>query len=268
MKIALVQMTSVLDYKLNLEKLEMWFAQGKKEKVKYFFLPETFYSFSNGVEITPYYLESGNIHENNLLSLAKKYSVNLCGGSCIYKVKNQFVNRALFINDQGIISSIYDKMHLFYFNNTQPGQVSHDEASKYCAGKSLTYYPMDNDWKLGASICYDVRFPELYRCYSLAGANVLSVASAFTVPTGKAHWHTLLKARAIENLSYVIASAQWGVHNERITTYGHSLVVSPWGEIEVDMKEGEGITFFELDSVKVFEARKKLSNLWSNFLYI
>jgi predicted amidohydrolase len=121
------------------------------------------------------------------------------------------------------------------------------------------------DWKLGATICYDVRFPEMYRQYSLAGANVMSVSSAFTIPTGQAHWHTLLRARAIENLSYIVASAQWGKHNEE-STFGHSLIISPWGEIEVDMKEGEGVSFHEFDLEKVKTARIKLSNLWSNFL--
>lgn len=266
MKIALVQMTSVLDYKQNLEKLDLWFALGKKENVVDYFLPESFYSFSNGVEVTPHFMESGNTHEQKLLTLVKKHGVNLWGGSCIYKVNNQYYNRALFINSQGKIVSHYDKMHLFYFNNTTPGQVSHDEASKYLPGKSLSLLKMNADWKLGATICYDVRFPEMYRNYSLAGANVMSVSSAFTIPTGQAHWHTLLRARAIENLSYIVASAQWGKHNERISTFGHSLIISPWGEIEVDMKDGEGVVFHQLDLEKVKTARIKLSNLWSNFL--
>lgn len=266
MKIALIQMTSVLDFKVNLEKLETWFAEVQQAGVCHVFLPESFYSFSDGLEITPHYLEKGNDHEKKLTALVKKYSMNLWGGSCIYKVDGKFVNRALFINSQGQIISHYDKIHLFYFNNSTPGHVSHDEASKYFPGKSLTLLPMSNEWQLGATICYDVRFPEVYRQYSLAGANLMSVASAFTIPTGQAHWHTLLRARAIENLSYIIASAQWGKHNERISTYGHSLVVSPWGEVELDMQEGEGVALFELDKEKVKSSRTKLSNLWSNFL--
>lgn len=266
MKIALIQMTTVLDYKINLEKLESWFKQANAAGVQHVFLPESFYSFSNGIEITPYYLEPGNSHESNLLALAKKFKVNLWGGSCIYKINNKFVNRALCINHNGKITNYYDKIHLFYFNNTTPGHVSHDEASKYFPGTSLTLCEMEQSWLLGASICYDVRFPELYRKYSFAGANIMSVSSAFTVPTGQAHWHTLLRARAIENLSYVVASAQWGKHNDRISTFGHSLIVSPWGEVLVDMKEGEGIQFCNLDLEKVKEARNKLSNLWSNFI--
>jgi predicted amidohydrolase len=266
MKIALIQMTSVLDYKINLEKIDSWLAQAKIQNATHVFLPESFYSFSNGIEVTPYFLAPGNSHENHIKALAKKHRLNLWGGSCIYKIGNNYLNRALFINEQGEIINHYDKMHLFYFNNTTPGQVSHDEASKYKAGNSLTFCPWDKEWLLGASICYDVRFPELYRKYSTAGANVLTVASAFTIPTGQAHWHNLLKARAIENLSFVIASAQWGKHNDRISTFGHSLIVSPWGEILVDMKEGEGLQVCDLDIQKVKEARTKLSNLWSNFL--
>ena len=266
MKIALIQMTSVLDYKSNLRKIESWLQEAQSKNVSHVFLPESFYSMSNGLDITPYFLEPGNFHEANLTSLAKKYEIALWGGSCIYKIHDQYVNRALLINAKGKIENFYDKVHLFYFNTNATGQVSHDEASKYQAGKSLTLCTTGKDWTLGASICYDVRFPELYRKYSIAGANVMTISSAFTVPTGQAHWHTLVKARAIENLSYVIACAQWGKHNERISTFGHSLVVSPWGEIEVDMQEGEGLQTCELNIQKVRDARSKLSNLWSNFI--
>lgn len=266
MNIALVQMTSTLDYKVNLEKISYWFSEGIKNKVYDFFLPESFYSFSDGIEVTPYFLSAGNEHEVNLLNLVKKFKVRLWGGSCIYKINHQYLNRALFINEMGKIVTFYDKMHLFFIDNRKEGLVSHDEASRYTPGKSLTLIKLDEEFKLGASICYDVRFPELYRKYSKAGANVLTVSSAFTVPTGRAHWHTMLRSRAIENLSYVIASAQWGQNNQRLATFGHSLVVSPWGEVLCDMGEGEGVQFVELKASLMHEARTKLANLWSNFL--
>lgn len=266
MKIAVVQMTSVLDFNTNLEKLSFWFNEGTQKNVFDFFLPESFYSFSDAVNVTPYYLSPNNEHERNLLSLVKKYKVRIWGGSCIYKIGDKYYNRALFINEQGKIVTFYDKMHLFFIDNRNEGLVSHDEASRYTPGKSLTLIKMNEEFQLGASICYDVRFPELYRKYSNAGANLITVASAFTVPTGKAHWHSLLKSRAIENLSFVVASAQCGQNNSRISTYGHSLVVSPWGDVLFDMGENEAVEFVDINVSSVLEARTKLSNLWSNFI--
>ena len=116
-------------------------------------------------------------------------------------------------------------------------------------------------FKLGLSICFDLRFPELFRSYSSQGATVLSISSAFTVPTGKAHWHTLVRARAIENQCYVIASAQWGKHNEKMSTFGHSLIVDPWGEILADAEEGEKIIFGELSLDKIKSVRERLDVL-------
>jgi predicted amidohydrolase len=102
------------------------------------------------------------------------------------------------------------------------------------------------DLKIGLSICFDLRYPQMYQNYAKAGANLLTISSAFTVPTGKAHWHTLVRARAIENQCFVVASAQWGVHNEKVTTFGHSLVVDPWGEVLLDLGEGEKIQVVDL----------------------
>ncbi len=267
MKIGLIQLTSVLDYNINLEKIRHYAREGKKLGVKTFFLPEGFYSLSDGLSVTPHYLAKGNEHEKNVLKLAKDEGVALLGGSVIYRVGDKFFNRALFISSSGEIMAYYDKIHLFYFQDkSDPKARSYHEANLYTAGSSLTFFPWKDSWKIGASICYDLRFPELYRSYGIGGANLLTVASAFTVPTGKAHWHALLKARAIENLSYVVACAQWGVHNDRITTYGHSLVVSPWGEVVLDMGEGEHLKTVELKMSHVESARNKLSSLHSNFL--
>ena len=118
-----------------------------------------------------------------------------------------------------------------------------------------------NQFKIGLSICFDLRFPELFRNYSSQGANVLSISSAFTVPTGKAHWHTLVRARAIENQSYVVASAQWGKHNDKMSTFGHSLVVDPWGEVLVDAEEGEKIVFAEFSLDRIKSVRERLDVL-------
>ena len=112
--------------------------------------------------------------------------------------------------------------------------------------------------RMGLSVCYDLRFPALYQQLSAAGAEILSIPAAFTVPTGTAHWHVLMRARAIENACWVIAAAQSGHHGDGRTTFGHSLVVDPWGEVILDMGEGEGLGFAEIELDRVSEARTRI----------
>ncbi len=114
---------------------------------------------------------------------------------------------------------------------------------------------------LGMSVCYDLRFPHLYRALAQAGAQFLAVPSAFTVPTGRAHWHVLLRARAIENFCFVFAPAQWGEHAEGRRTYGHSLIVAPWGEILAEAVDGTGFVLAEIDPAKAAEARRAVPSL-------
>ncbi|HLL30266.1 MAG TPA: nitrilase-related carbon-nitrogen hydrolase, partial [Allosphingosinicella sp.] len=114
---------------------------------------------------------------------------------------------------------------------------------------------------LGLSICYDLRFPDLYRALTGAGARVLAIPAAFTVPTGQAHWHVLMRARAIEAGAYVVAAAQSGLHEDGRETYGHSLVVGPWGEVLLDMGEGEGVGFATIDLAEVEAVRARLPAL-------
>lgn len=112
--------------------------------------------------------------------------------------------------------------------------------------------------KVGMNICFDVRFSEMAHKYRMDGAHLLSYPAAFTVPTGKDHWHTLLRSRAIENQLFVVAAAQWGAHNEKMESYGHSLVIDPWGKILLDLKEGEKFGVVELDFSLIEETRKKV----------
>ena len=167
----------------------------------------------------------------------------------------RYANRALVIDEQGIIRARYDKMHLFDVD--LPTGESWRESSAYVAGEApaMVDTPLG---KLGLSICYDLRFPALYQAYSAAGAQLLAIPAAFTVPTGKAHWHTLMKARAIENACFVIAAAQSGTHEDGRQTYGHSLVIDPWGEVLLDMGDGVGIGFAELDMVRLADVRARV----------
>lgn len=180
-------------------------------------------------------------------------SLALSGGS-----DGRLVNRAFVIDDQGAVRARYDKIHLFDVD--LPTGESWRESAAYAPGERSVIAA--TPWaKIGLSICYDMRFPDLYRALTNAGAEVLAVPAAFTVPTGKAHWHVLLRARAIEAGAFVIAAAQSGDHEDGRATFGHSLVVDPWGEVLLDMGEGEGVGFAELDMDRLADIRTRVPAL-------
>ncbi|MGP1353002.1 MAG: carbon-nitrogen hydrolase family protein [Parasphingopyxis sp.] len=167
----------------------------------------------------------------------------------------RLVNRGFVIDDTGEIRARYDKIHLFDVD-LDTGE-SWRESSTYDAGERavIAYTPLG---ALGLSVCYDLRFADLYRALSDGGATMLAIPAAFTVPTGKAHWHVLMRARAIESAAFVIAAAQYGHHEDGRDTFGHSLVVDPWGEILLDMGEGTGVGFAEIDPDRLDEVRKRI----------
>ncbi|TZG29322.1 carbon-nitrogen hydrolase family protein [Sphingomonas montanisoli] len=170
----------------------------------------------------------------------------------------RLVNRGFVIDDTGAIRARYDKIHLFDVD--LPTGESWRESAAYVPGDRSVLAP--SPWgELGLSICYDMRFPDLYRALSNAGAKLLAVPAAFTVPTGKAHWHVLLRARAIEAGAFVIASAQAGLHEDGRETYGHSLVVDPWGEILLDMGDEIGVGYAEIDMAKLEDVRARMPAL-------
>ncbi|HTH29167.1 MAG TPA: carbon-nitrogen hydrolase family protein [Sphingobium sp.] len=167
-------------------------------------------------------------------------------------------NRAFVIDGTGTIRARYDKMHLFDVD--LPSGESWRESSSYAAGE--TGVVVATPWApIGLSICYDLRFPDLYRALSDAGARILTVPAAFTVPTGRAHWHVLLRARAIEAAAFVIAAAQTGTHEDGRATYGHSLVIDPWGEVLLDMGEAPGLAILDLDLTQVDAVRQRIPAL-------
>ena len=167
----------------------------------------------------------------------------------------RFANRTLVIGPDGEIRARYDKIHLF--DVQLASGENWRESSAYVPGSApaLVETPFG---QMGLTICYDMRFPDLFANLARAGADILAVPAAFTVPTGKAHWHTLLRARAIEAEAYVVAAAQSGTHEDGRATYGHSLVIDPWGEILLDMGEGEGIGFAEIDLGRIAEVRAQI----------
>jgi predicted amidohydrolase len=167
-------------------------------------------------------------------------------------------NRTIVIGPDGMIRARYDKIHLFDVDLSN-GE-SWRESAAYVAGDqvSIVQTPIG---AMGLTICYDLRFPELYRQLLFAGAEILTVPAAFTHTTGEAHWHILLRARAIENSAFVIAAAQTGHHADGRQTYGHSLVVDPWGTVLLDMGTGEGLGFATIDRGLVGAARRQLGTL-------
>ena len=167
-------------------------------------------------------------------------------------------NRSFLIDAAGGIVARYDKIHMFDID--LPGGESYRESNAYRPGGSTVV--AETPWgRLGMSVCYDVRFPYLYRALAQAGADFLAVPSVFTVPTGRAHWHVLLRARAIENGCFVFAPAQWGEHAGGRRSYGHSLIVDPWGEVLGDGSEGTGIVTAQIDLERIAKARGMVPSL-------
>ncbi|HEX3537682.1 MAG TPA: carbon-nitrogen hydrolase family protein [Stellaceae bacterium] len=172
--------------------------------------------------------------------------------------EERLANRSFLINAAGGIVARYDKIHMFDID--LPGGESYRESNAYRPGNGTVV--AETPWcRLGLTVCYDVRFPHLYRALAQAGAEMLTVPSVFTVPTGRAHWHVLLRARAIENGCFVFAPAQWGEHTGGRKSYGHSLIVDPWGEVLADGGEGEGMVTAKVDPERIAEARKMVPSL-------
>ena len=171
-------------------------------------------------------------------NLAKKYKKWVLIGSLILKIKKKLVNRSILISSQGKIKCFYDKIHMY--DAKLSSKEKYFESKLFKSGNKIKISNLP--WgKLGLSICYDLRFPGMYKKMSKSGVKFISVPSAFTETTGKKHWHTLLKARAIENISYVFAPGQAGKHCNGRKTYGHSLIVSPDGEILKELGKKEGV---------------------------
>jgi len=168
----------------------------------------------------------------------------------------KLTNRGFVIDDQGEVRARYDKIHLFDVD--LPTGESWRESAMYQAGRGAVVVEGTPVGRLGLTICYDLRFPELFQRLSDAGADVISVPAAFTVPTGKAHWQILMRARAIEAELFIVAAAQAGRHEDGRETYGHSLVVDPWGEVILQMTQEPGLAFAEIDLARTADVRARI----------
>ncbi|RHW16995.1 carbon-nitrogen hydrolase family protein [Sphingomonas gilva] len=177
------------------------------------------------------------------------------GSLALRRPDGALANRGFVIDGSGDIRARYDKLHMFDVD--LPGGESWRESSAYRAGERAAAVDTPVG-RVGLSICYDLRFASLFSALTDAGADVLAVPAAFTRPTGAAHWEVLLRARAIENHAFVIAAAQSGEHEDGRATWGHSLCVDPWGELLLDMGEGAGLGFAEIDPARIAEARSRV----------
>lgn len=197
-----------------------------------------------------------------LRALAKELETWLLVGSLAIKPEgaNRNFNRSYLLAPDGGIAARYDKIHLFDVD--LPSGETYRESNSIAPGSEGVLAALP-DASLGMSVCYDLRFPGLYRGLAQAGAEIISIPAAFTRTTGQAHWHVLLRARAIETGAFVIAPAMWGDHPGNRQTYGHSLVVDPWGRVLVDAGEGVGVVMAELDLDQVAKARAQIP-AWRN----
>jgi predicted amidohydrolase len=181
------------------------------------------------------------------------------GSLAVRTAGGKLANRGFLIDPAGAIRARYDKLHLFDVD--LPTGESWRESSVYRPGEGAVAADGTPAGRLGLTICYDLRFPALFERLSEAGAETIAVPAAFTVPTGRAHWEVLLRARAIEAQAFIIAAAQSGRHQDGRETYGHSLVVGPWGDVLLDMGETVGVGFAELDLERVGEVRRRIPAL-------
>lgn len=258
----LVQMCTGRDVARNLSELSRLVREAAAAGASYVQTPEVSVLMERDrarlfVETRP---EDGNPAIAHCQALARELGIWLHLGSMGVLVKpDKIANRSYLFTPQGRIAARYDKIHMF--DVELPGGESYRESRSFEPGGKAVL--VDLPWgSLGLTICYDMRFPALYRALAQAGAQMLAVPSAFTVPTGQAHWHALLRARAIEAQCFVLAAAQVGNHESGRSTYGHSLIVSPWGEI---LAEADGdkpsVVVADIDMKAVDEARRRVPSL-------
>ncbi|HAK92954.1 carbon-nitrogen hydrolase family protein [Massilia timonae] len=195
--------------------------------------------------------------QNCMAALAREHGIWLVGGTLpmVSPEAGKVLNTTLVYDPQGQMMSRYDKIHLFGFNK---GAESYDEARTIVPGETVGVFDASFG-RVGLSVCYDLRFPELYR--AMGECALIIVPAAFTHTTGRAHWEVLLRARAIENQCYVLAAAQGGMHVNGRRTYGHSMLVDPWGEVKAVLPEGEGVVAGELDAAYLAGVRESLPAL-------
>jgi predicted amidohydrolase len=260
-KAAMIQMRTGLTPGANVDAAARLIGEAKAAGADYVLTPE----MTNIMEVKRERLMATIAEEDadaslaTLRELARKLGLYIHVGSLAIKVSHdRAANRGFLIDRKGAIAARYDKIHMFDVDLS--GGESYRESRTYRPGEQAVL--ADLPWgRLGLTICYDLRFPALYRALAEAGATMLAIPSAFTKQTGEAHWHVLMRARAIENGSFVFAAAQGGTHENGRETYGHSLIVDPWGRILAEAGSEPGVTMAEIDMAQVAQARARIPSL-------
>jgi predicted amidohydrolase len=256
---AVVQMTSGGDLERNLARAGESISLAARRGAELVALPEMFALMRDeGAGADAQDVPNGRVMRF-LAEQAASHRIVLAGGSFPERIAGdtRVFNTSAVFGPGGETLALYRKVHLFDVD--LPGATLR-ESARVAAGSELAV-AKTAACTLGLSICYDVRFPELYRQLADRGAQVLLVPSAFTVPTGRDHWEVLLRARAIENQCFVVAAAQWGAHSEKRSSYGHSLIADPWGTVLCQVPDGEGVGLAELDFARQADIRQRLPAL-------
>lgn len=262
MKIAAIQMQSGLDPQANLDALEPMLAEAAAGGADYALTPEVTMIFPESRDQLRSVAAPFADHPQlaRVGELARHHGMFIHIGSLAVPLADgRFANRSVLFGRDGAILATYDKIHLF--DADIAGLNAYRESATYAGGEQAVTADL-GPFTLGMSICYDMRFPKLYNALASAGASLIAVPAAFTVPTGQAHWHVLLRARAIETGSYVIAAAQGGSHANGRATYGHSLVIDPWGRVIAELDHDQpGVLVAEIAPELVADARGRIPAL-------
>lgn len=260
--IALVQMRSGVDPAANIEAASGLVREAAAQGARFIATPETTHLVQKDADQAFAVMQTQDEEPAipAFSALARELGIHLLVGSLAIRIgERKAANRSFLFSPDGTLVTTYDKAHMFDVGLGQ-GET-YRESDNYQAGSRLTLADVAGA-RVGLSICYDVRFAYLYRRLAKAGAQILTVPAAFTRPTGRAHWEVLLRARAIETGSYVIAPAQGGLHADGRRTWGHSMIIGPWGEVVAELEHDEpGILTATLDMRKVDEARRRVPAL-------
>jgi len=267
--IACLQYTSTKNELTTLKTIKKLIDKAVEAKAEFITLPECATSLQENSILTKQFAkpENENISLKYLKEIAKSKSIFILIGSLPIKIKDKLVNRSFLIGPQGDVLYKYDKIHL-YDVNLPNGDIYRESDTYYGGNKAIIAEIKKNKIKIGMTICYDVRFPILYQDLAFNGAEIIVVPSAFSNITGPVHWHTLLKARAIETGSFIIAPAQTGKHQCGRISFGHSLIISPWGKVLGDAKKKVGIIYAKINLEEVVKARKAIPSLNSKKNYL
>lgn len=256
---AAVQMSSTADKNSNLQQAEHWIGEAAKQRASFVVLPELFNCLASPEEMVSMAEAIPGPTSEAASAWAKRWRITLLAGSMLEQAGDgKAYNTSLVFAPNGELLKSYRKVHLFDID--LPGQVTFQESSFVQPGERIETVETACG-RLGLSICYDLRFPELYRRLAADGADVIAVPSAFALATGRDHWQVLLQARAIENQAFVIAANQHGRHSEEITTYGRSMIIDPWGIPLSTASDGQGLAMATIDCAKTKAVRARLPAL-------